>query len=107
MPHLRIKQDALPGKVIPVWFIPTQSNTKFNEKTETLGGRPDESGDRLCRAVRLGARRMIGRLYVHEDEKDFLKWLKHADEAQNATARDQTKSASTVRTLTIHASRAA
>ena len=33
-PHLHIKQDALPGKVIPVWFIPIKSNTKFNEKTK-------------------------------------------------------------------------
>jgi cytochrome c oxidase subunit 2 len=27
IPVMRVKQDALPGKVIPVWFVPTQPNT--------------------------------------------------------------------------------
>ena len=25
MPHMRVKQDALPGKTIPVWFKPIKS----------------------------------------------------------------------------------
>ncbi len=28
LPHLRVKQDALPGQTIPVWFTPTKVNTR-------------------------------------------------------------------------------
>src|SRR6266702_2968533 len=31
LPNMRIKQDALPGKTIPVWFHPDDFNTKWDE----------------------------------------------------------------------------
>ena len=30
LPNFRVKQDALPGKIIPVWFRPTKANTLFS-----------------------------------------------------------------------------
>ncbi len=98
LPHMRVKQDALPGKVIPVWFTPTQSNTKRTTRDgkphwEDGGGHDPKTGKpndvhqvweiacaELCG---WGHYRMIGRLYVHPDEQDFEAWLKHAEEEQN------------------------
>src|SRR5262245_5911232 len=50
VPHMRVKQDALPGRVIPVWFVPTESNTvRITDKATGLprwvdGGGIDEKG---------------------------------------------------------------
>src|SRR5271165_4933112 len=33
LPHMRVKQDALPGKKIPVWFTPTKSNCELDKLT--------------------------------------------------------------------------
>src|SRR5262249_6181269 len=45
LPHFRVKQDALPGKTIPVWFVPIKANTKHNPKT----GRWDDGGGRSAK----------------------------------------------------------
>jgi cytochrome c oxidase subunit II len=82
-PHLHIKQDALPGKVLPVWFIATKSNTKFGgQKSERWVDEPiwDIACAELCG---WGHFRMVGRLHVHETQEDFLDWLKHAEAEQN------------------------
>lgn len=43
LPNLRLKQDAIPGKVIPVWFKATKSNTEFVEiEREKVGDKIDE-----------------------------------------------------------------
>jgi cytochrome c oxidase subunit 2 len=99
LPNLRLKQDALPGKTIPVWFAVTESNTnpvedpKTHEKRwvevgyDTATGAvkdPDKIWELAC-AEFCGARHslMRGKLYVHDNEADFLDWLKHAEAAQN------------------------
>ncbi|HLJ93021.1 MAG TPA: cytochrome c oxidase subunit II [Gemmataceae bacterium] len=102
LPNLRLKQDALPGKTIPVWFAVTEHNTepvvdpKTNEKhwveinyDPTTGkvkdpNQPSMVWELAC-AEFCGARHslMRGKLYVHRDEADFLDWLKHAEAAQN------------------------
>src|SRR5262249_36009443 len=33
LPQMRLKQDALPGRTLPVWFQATEYNTKKNEDT--------------------------------------------------------------------------
>lgn len=95
IPHMRIKQDTLPGKEIPVWFKPIVSNvTKVkDEKTGKVigwldGGGRDENGkpvnpkmvwDIACAELcGWGHYRMVGKLYVHETEEDFLAWLEDA-----------------------------
>jgi cytochrome c oxidase subunit 2 len=109
IPAMRVKQDALPGKTIPVWFKPNESNVfHIMEGTKIIrwvdGGRVDSTGKatgsinpetgrpadhtqvweiacaELCG---WGHYRMVGRVYVHDTEQDFLAWLNWAAEHQN------------------------
>jgi cytochrome c oxidase subunit 2 len=86
LPNLRLKQDALPGKTIPMWFQATQSNTSFNETTgqcETPKG--DKAWEIACAELCGGGHyRMRGLLYVHPDEADYKKWLEHELKAQRS-----------------------
>src|SRR5258708_39032209 len=44
LPNLRIKQDALPGKTIPVYFDATEANVKWNadkKQFESVGKEKD------------------------------------------------------------------
>ena len=99
LPNLRLKQDALPGKTIPVWFAVTEHNTRAVEDPTThdkhwveIGYDPATGAvkDRdmiweLACAEFCGARHslMRGKLFVHENEADFLDWLKYTEAAQN------------------------
>jgi cytochrome c oxidase subunit 2 len=97
LPNLRLKQDALPGKVIPVWFEATEANTKFDEDSRKWeDGYELEKGawkrnrkhiwELVCAELcGWGHYKMQGRLYVHETKEDFLEWLKHAEEEQRRT----------------------
>lgn len=106
IPYFRVKQDALPGKTIPVWFRPTKSNTVYNaekQRWEDGGGWKDPGeGDNLragfedvnkvweIACAELCGRwhyHMLGRVYVHPSEDDFLNWLKSAAEKQGTTTR--------------------
>ncbi len=93
MPHMRVKQDALPGKTIPVWFKPIKSNAKYNEtagRWEDGFGWDEKNKEYLPRDDSFiwqiacaelcgwGHYRMIGRSYIHKDEADFEAWLKWA-----------------------------
>jgi len=93
LPNLRLKQDALPGKVIPVWFEATEPNTMFDEKTGKWEDGYDfkkntwenraQIWELVCAELcGWGHYKMQGRLYVHETKEDFLEWLKHAEEEQ-------------------------
>lgn len=101
IPSLRVKQDSLPGRTIPVWFTPTKHNTikQKNERGQEVwldGHHPvtkepdtqhvwDIACAELCG---WGHYRMIGRLYVHESQTDFLDWLESV-ERQNQPPRKQ------------------
>jgi cytochrome c oxidase subunit 2 len=98
-PHMRVKQDALPGKTIPVWFKPIASNvTKVPGAKGGFvwldgGGRDPETGKPKDNALvweiacaelcGWGHYRMIGKIYVHDNEQDFLEWLEYAAARQN------------------------
>jgi cytochrome c oxidase subunit 2 len=100
IPHMRVKQDSLPGKVIPVWFTPIRSNTVYNEQKKRWedGGGLDAKGQPKDRDLvweipcaelcGWGHYHMIGRVYVHETEEDFNRWLRAAVAQQNATKAD-------------------
>jgi len=87
IPNLRLKQDTLPGKTIPVWFQAIRYNCRFDSST----GKLIESGDKrdaweiacqeLCGARHYGMR---GRLYVHENMESYEAWLKHTKAQQQA-----------------------
>lgn len=80
LPQLRLKQDALPGKTIPVWFNATDSNTRFDENTGQceLTDKNKEWEITCAELCGGGHYRMRGMLYVHETRDDYLNWLKHA-----------------------------
>jgi cytochrome c oxidase subunit 2 len=89
LPNLRVKQDALPGKLIPVFFTPTKANCKANaDKTHWTDGVDPETGTEDTKLIYdipcaelcgWGHYRMIGRVYVHKNRDDFLDWLKSAE----------------------------
>jgi cytochrome c oxidase subunit 2 len=97
LPHLRVKQDALPGKMIPVWFTPTKSNVELDGRLGIYvdGFNPhtrkhDEHyiWDLPCAELcGWGHYRMVGRLYVHNDEQEFLDWLKKAEAEEHSHQR--------------------
>jgi cytochrome c oxidase subunit 2 len=60
LPHLRVKQDAVPGMTIEFWFVPTR-NGQFELACAELCG--------------FGHYEMGGMLTV-ESEEEFQKWLK-------------------------------
>jgi cytochrome c oxidase subunit 2 len=93
LPNFRIKQDALPGKQIPVWFTPTKSNVTWDGEicldgwnpVTKQGGDIDHVWDIPCAELcGWGHYRMIGRVYVHENREDFEKWLSIAEKKQNS-----------------------
>jgi cytochrome c oxidase subunit II len=91
IPHARIKQDALPGKAIPVWFDAEKFNTVRQGDKWVDGINPDTGKSdpeyvwELACAEFCGTRHslMRGKVYVHKDKADFLDWLKSAQNAQN------------------------
>jgi cytochrome c oxidase subunit 2 len=103
--NLRLMQDAVPGKTIPVWFmVEEEYNTKFDEaagkwrdgydeKTGKwaeydaktgLWSQPDKIWELGC-AEYCGTRHtaMKGKLFVHKNREDFVKWLIRAEQLQN------------------------
>ena len=98
LPNFRVKQDALPGKMIPVWFTATKANCKLNaDKTRWLDGVDPDTGDKnqdliydipCAELCGWGHYRMIGRCYVHKDQSDFLAWLESAEKANRQRTRD-------------------
>jgi cytochrome c oxidase subunit 2 len=85
LPNLRLKQDALPGKTIPIWFKVTKANTRFDPSTGkcTEPADPRDAWEISCQEL-CGGRHyaMRGRLYVHENRADYLAWLDSAYKAQ-------------------------
>ena len=96
LPNVRVKQDALPGKTIPLWFTVEKRdddnnyNCKQNDKGEWQDGYDPSTGkfnvheqywDHAC-AEFCGSSHslMRGRLYVHKERADFMSWLKDVEE---------------------------
>ncbi len=100
LPNVRVKQDALPGKTIPLWFQVEKRqdgnnyNCQKNEQGEWQDGFDPGNSKydvreqywELACAEYCGTRHslMRGKLYVHKDRKDFLDWLQSAKEKQDA-----------------------
>jgi len=93
MPNMRLKQDALPGRTIAVWFRPIEANCKFDEESgkavplDAPTWKASKNEWEIACAELCGARHyaMRGRLCVHETEEDFRKWLDHAKEHATGT----------------------
>jgi len=67
LPDLRVKQDAVPGLVIPVWFA-----------TDSPG-----SHQLLCAELCGWGHYKMNARFISESEEDFLKFLRELQQAQN------------------------
>jgi cytochrome c oxidase subunit 2 len=70
LPQMRIKQDAVPGLSIPVWFDSDRA------------GKYDLACAELCG---WGHYKMRGNVTVHETQSEFDDWMQRAIDAQNVS----------------------
>jgi cytochrome c oxidase subunit 2 len=69
--EMRVKQDAIPGLQIPVWFIPTVTTADMRRKV----GKPDFEYEIACSQLcGLGHFRMRGFVTV-QSAADYQKWM--------------------------------
>ena len=95
LPNLRLKQDALPGKTIPMWFKATQANMVkqgsewyHDEKLNFAEGEPTFE---IACAELCGSRHyaMRGRLCVHPSREDYKAWLNTNSNCRRATSQSR------------------
>jgi cytochrome c oxidase subunit 2 len=89
LPNMRLKQDALPGKTIPVWLETAEHNVEWDDAHETWRGNgPNgeiENSELACAELcGWGHYKMQGRFFVHKDKADFERWLRQMQDQQNA-----------------------
>ena len=78
--EMRVKQDAIPGMQIPVWFIPTVTTDDMRRNL----GKPDFEYEIACSQLcGLGHYRMRGVVIVQTAD-DFQKWM--AEQAKDLVA---------------------
>ena len=71
VPELRVKQDAIPGLTIPIWFVPTVTTAEMR----TRKGKPEFQYEIACAQLcGLGHYRMRGFVTVQTAE-EFQKWM--------------------------------
>jgi cytochrome c oxidase subunit 2 len=71
VPEFRVKQDAIPGLTIPIWFIPDVTTAEMRTRT----GNPEFQYEIACAQLcGLGHFRMRGFVTVQTAE-EFQKWL--------------------------------
>jgi len=71
VPELRVKQDAIPGLTIPIWFVPTVTTAEM----QTLKGNPGFQYEIACAQLcGLGHARMRGFVTVQTAD-EFQKWM--------------------------------
>jgi cytochrome c oxidase subunit II len=100
LPVMRLKQDAVPGKVIPVWFRSDIHNGEYVKGTTPGEGKwvYEKDGDQeriwelaCAELCGWGHYKMQGRLYVHKDRKSYDAWLADALAKERATSRVDSK----------------
>jgi cytochrome c oxidase subunit 2 len=75
--EMRVKQDAIPGLSIPVWFIPNVTTAEMRTKL----GKPDFDYEIACSQLcGLGHFRMRGFITIQTDA-DFKKWFDEQEAA--------------------------
>jgi cytochrome c oxidase subunit 2 len=71
LPEMRIKQDAVPGLDIPVWWVPTVTTAAMRERL----GKPEFVYEIACAQLcGIGHARMRGFVTIDEPA-DFQKWM--------------------------------
>jgi cytochrome c oxidase subunit 2 len=84
VPEFRVKQDAVPGFTIPIWFIPNVTTAEMRTRT----GNPEFQYEIACAQLcGLGHARMRGFVTVQSAE-EFQKWTEEALAEQAGAAAD-------------------
>jgi cytochrome c oxidase subunit 2 len=84
VPEFRVKQDAVPGFTIPIWFVPNTTTAEMRTRT----GNPEFQYEIACAQLcGLGHARMRGIVTVQSAE-EFQKWLDDAVAEQAGAAAD-------------------
>ncbi len=76
VPEFRVKQDAVPGLTIPIWFVPDVTTEEMRARTGNAEFQYEIACAQLCG---LGHYRMRGFVTVQTAE-EFQKWM--ADEEE-------------------------
>ena len=71
VPEFRVKQDAVPGLTIPIWFVPNVTTADMRARTKNPEFQYEIACAQLCG---LGHARMRGFVTV-ETPEEFQKWL--------------------------------
>ena len=87
VPEFRVKQDAVPGLTIPIWFVPNLTTAEMRTRT----GNPDFQYQIACAQLcGLGHYRMRGFVTVQTAE-EFQKWLAEKIKEQGEAGSDPFK----------------
>jgi cytochrome c oxidase subunit II len=82
VPEFRVKQDAIPGLTIPIWFVPNVTTAEMRTRT----GNPEFQYEIACAQLcGLGHYRMRGYVTVLSTE-EFQKWMQDEGEKLKAPA---------------------
>ena len=82
VPEFRVKQDAVPGLTIPIWFIPTITTADMRTRT----GNPEFQYEIACAQLcGLGHARMRGFVTVQSAE-EFQKWMQDTAAEQSESS---------------------
>jgi cytochrome c oxidase subunit 2 len=84
VPELRVKQDAIPGLTIPIWFIPTVTTAEMRTRTGNSEFQYEIACAQLCG---IGHARMRGLVTVQTAE-EFQKWMEDTSKEQGEAADD-------------------
>jgi cytochrome c oxidase subunit 2 len=76
VPEFRVKQDAIPGLTIPVWFVPNVTTAEMRTRTGNAEFQYEIACAQLCG---LGHARMRGFVTVLSAE-EFQKWMEAEEE---------------------------
>jgi cytochrome c oxidase subunit 2 len=80
VPEFRVKQDAIPGLTIPIWFVPTVTTAEMRTRTGNPAFQYEIACAQLCG---LGHARMRGFVTVQTAE-EFQQWLAERIKEQSA-----------------------
>ena len=84
VPEFRVKQDAIPGLTIPIWFIPTITTADMRTRTGNPGFQYEIACAQLCG---LGHARMRGFVTV-QAAPEFQQWMEAESKSQAAAESD-------------------
>jgi cytochrome c oxidase subunit 2 len=87
VPEFRVKQDAIPGLTIPLWFVPTVTTAEMRTRTGNAEFQYEIACAQLCG---LGHYRMRAFVTVQTAE-EFQRWLEEKIKEQSEAASDPFK----------------